>query len=147
MKGERIYMDDQGGMKMQVLKEDVSPCILLNGAKGHSLIVCERKQNVLAFAQNTREEVRILGEDGNVAGCVSAESGTHQTTYVCIKKGMPSKKVPCRTKTKKNWRSTDGSLFSVNPKFLDSGAMKLVCPTLLSTSYKEPPIVFKKNAK
>ena len=38
---------------------------------------------VIAFAQNTREEVRDLG---NVAGCVSAESGSHQTTYVAVSK-------------------------------------------------------------
>ena len=78
-----IYLDDQGGRQMQVLKEDVSPCILLNGAKAHALIVCEKKPKVIAFAQNTREEVRILGEDGNVAGCISAGGGTHQTTFVC----------------------------------------------------------------
>lgn len=78
-----IYLDDQGGRQMQILKEDVSPCILLNGAKAHALIVCEKKPQVIAFSQNTREEVRIIGEDGNVAGCISAESGTHQTTYVC----------------------------------------------------------------
>lgn len=84
MKEERpIYLDDQGGCQMQVLKEDVSPCILLNGAKAHALIVCKKKPKVVAFTQNTREEVRILGGDGNVAGCVSAESGTHQTTYIC----------------------------------------------------------------
>ena len=95
MKGEcPIYLDDQGGRQMQVLQDDVSPCILLNGAKAHALIVCERKPRVVAFAQNTREEVRILGDDGNVAGCVSAESGTHQTTYLCVPK---RRNVPHRT--------------------------------------------------
>ena len=37
---------------------------------------------VLAFAQNTREEVRIIGEDGDVSGSLSAETGTHQSTYL-----------------------------------------------------------------
>ena len=95
MEVERIYLDDQGGRQMQVLKEDVSPCILLNGAKAHALIVCEKKPTVVAFAQNTREEVRVLGEDGNVAGALSAESGTHQTTYLCVRK---PRIVPHRTK-------------------------------------------------
>lgn len=81
MLGERIYLDDQGGMVMQLLTEDVSPTLMLNAAKAHALIVCEPKSMVRAFAQNTREEVRDLG---NCAGCVSAETGTHQTTYVCI---------------------------------------------------------------
>ena len=82
MVGERIFLDDQGGNVMQVLTKDVSPTIMQNAGKAHALIVCEQRQQVNAFAQNTREEVRMLG---NVAGCISAESGTHQTTYVCIK--------------------------------------------------------------
>ena len=93
MSKEVIFLDDQGGRQMNVLKEDVSPCILLNGAKAHALIVCERKPKVLAFSQNTREEVRVLGEDGNVAGALSAECGTHQTTYIAV-----FQKVPRRTK-------------------------------------------------
>lgn len=80
---DRLYFDDQGGKRMNVVPGDYSPTILLNGAKAHALIICEKKQKVQAFTQNTREEVRILGE---VAGCVSAESGTHQTTYLCIGK-------------------------------------------------------------
>ena len=39
---------------------------------------------VLAFAQNTREEVRIIGEDGDVSGSLSAETGTHQSTYLAF---------------------------------------------------------------
>ena len=81
MNGERIFLDDQGGQVMQVLTKDVSPTIMLNAGKAHALIVCEKKQSIRAFAQNTREEVRMLGD---VAGCVSAEPGTHQTTYVCV---------------------------------------------------------------
>ena len=81
---------------MQVLRDDVSPCMLLNGMKGHSLIVCEKRPTVVAFAQNTREEVRVLGTDGNVAGALSAESGTHQTTYIAVQR---KKNVPHGTKT------------------------------------------------
>ena len=80
---ERLYLDDQGGERMSVVNGDYSPTILQNGAKAHALIVCEKKPKIRAFAQNTREEVRLLGD---VAGCVSAESGSHQTTYLCISK-------------------------------------------------------------
>ena len=83
MIGNRIYLDDQGGQFMQILSKDVSPTIMQNAGKAHALIVCEPKVMVRAFTQNTREEVRLLGD---VAGCVSAESGTHQTTYICIPK-------------------------------------------------------------
>jgi len=36
----------------------------------------------VAFAQNSRDEVRLLNGDGALAGALSAEHGTHQTTYV-----------------------------------------------------------------
>lgn len=35
-----------------------------------------------AFAQNTRDEVRIQG-DGTISGALSAQPGMKQTTYVC----------------------------------------------------------------
>ena len=83
MTGNRIYLDDKGGQVMQVLQKDVAPTIMQNAGKAQALRVCEPKRKVDAFAQNTREEVRFLGD---VAGCISAETGTHQTTYVCIKR-------------------------------------------------------------
>ena len=36
----------------------------------------------IAFAQNSRSEVRVVGGDGQVAGSLSAEQGMNQTTYV-----------------------------------------------------------------
>ena len=123
MNGERIYLDDQGGQVMQVLSKDVSPTIMQNAGKAHALIVCEKKPIVRAFAQNTREEVRMLGD---VAGCVSAEPGTHQTTYICIKK-------------KKNIQ-----MMSANPKSYGVKCDTEVSGTLLETLYKDPPWVFGK---
>lgn len=38
-----LYFDDQGGGVMKVVSEDVSPTILLNGAKAHALIVMSIK--------------------------------------------------------------------------------------------------------
>ena len=34
------------------------------------------------FTQNVREEVRIIGGHGSVAGALSAEGGSHQQNYV-----------------------------------------------------------------
>lgn len=34
-----LYLDDQGGGVMNVVDDDISPTILLNGAKAHALIV------------------------------------------------------------------------------------------------------------
>lgn len=36
----------------------------------------------LAFVQNSRDEVRLKGGDDGIAGALSAEGGTHQTTYI-----------------------------------------------------------------
>lgn len=36
----------------------------------------------IAFAQNTRDEVRLFGGDGQVVGALAAEPGMKQTTYV-----------------------------------------------------------------
>ena len=38
---------------------------------------------VVAFAQNTRDEVRVQG-DGTLSGALSASPGMKQTTYVCM---------------------------------------------------------------
>ena len=109
---------------MQVLSKDVSPTIMQNAGKAHALIVCEPRLRVDAFAQNTREEVRMLGD---VAGCVSAEPGTHQTTYVCIKKKV---KRP---------------MMIANPKYFGVGCDLEVAGTLLESLYKDPPLVFRKG--
>jgi DNA (cytosine-5)-methyltransferase 1 len=36
----------------------------------------------LAFAQNTRDEVRLLGGDGEISGALAVQAGMKQTTYV-----------------------------------------------------------------
>ena len=40
----------------------------------------------IAFAQNSRDEVRLLNGDGSIAGALGAESGMKQTTYVAVGK-------------------------------------------------------------
>jgi len=42
------------------------------------------KSTIVAFTQNSREEVRVIGEDGDISGSLSAETGTHQTTYLAF---------------------------------------------------------------
>jgi DNA (cytosine-5)-methyltransferase 1 len=38
----------------------------------------------VAFAQNTRDEVRLQGGDGQIVGALAAEPGMKQTTYVAV---------------------------------------------------------------
>lgn len=40
------------------------------------------KAHVLAFAQNTRDEVRLMGGDGSIVGALAAQPGMKQTCYV-----------------------------------------------------------------
>jgi len=47
-------------------------------------------QHAVAFAQNCRDEVRLLGGDGNVVGALPAQPGMKQQTFVagCFKPGQ-----------------------------------------------------------
>lgn len=53
--------------------DELSPTLRFGGQGGSNLCV--------AFAQNTRDEVRIQG-DGTISGALSAQPGMKQTTYV-----------------------------------------------------------------
>jgi len=54
----------------------VSPTLNSGTHEGQNI-----QPSVLAFAQNTRDEVRIQG-DGTISGALSAQPGMKQTTYV-----------------------------------------------------------------
>ena len=43
----------------------------------------EASRNIIPFAQNMRDELRIVG-DGTISGALSANPGVKQTTYLCI---------------------------------------------------------------
>lgn len=55
------YGDDVAGTL--TARHDSSPC-------------SDRGQNVVAFAQNSRDEVRLIGGDGSAVGALDATSGT-----------------------------------------------------------------------
>lgn len=57
---------------------DVAETILRGGAGGRHDGVAQP----MAFAQNTRDEVRYINGDGAIAGALAAESGMKQTNYV-----------------------------------------------------------------
>lgn len=40
------------------------------------------EEKILAFAQNTRDEVRLQGGDGQICGALAAQPGMKQTTYI-----------------------------------------------------------------
>ena len=61
-------------------RHDSSPC-------------SDRGQNVVAFAQNSRDEVRLIGGDGSAVGALDATSGTKQTSYVCMSSGQANAEI------------------------------------------------------
>ena len=54
------------------------------GDEHHNLVGC------MAFAQNSRNEVRLQGGDGQISGALAADEGTKQRTYVAIAQNSQS---------------------------------------------------------
>lgn len=52
--------------------------------EGVSYTVDTHATQGVAFTQNTRDEVRYIGGDGQIAGALAAESGMKQTTYIAF---------------------------------------------------------------
>jgi DNA (cytosine-5)-methyltransferase 1 len=44
-------------------------------------------KQIIAFAQNTRDEVRYINGDGQIVGALAASSGMKQTNYIAFSKG------------------------------------------------------------
>ena len=53
-------------------KGDAAPCVAY--AVGEAV----------AFTQNCRDEVRLINGDGQIAGALAAQGGSHQTNYVAV---------------------------------------------------------------
>ena len=64
--------DKNGGHQLGVVDPDEHGAFTLNTADRHAV----------AFAQNTRDEVRLLGGNGQIVGALAANPGMKQTTYV-----------------------------------------------------------------
>ena len=54
-----------------------SPLVLMNQRGG-----VMKEEKAMAFAQNTRNEVRYQNGDGQIVGALSAQPGMKQTTYI-----------------------------------------------------------------
>jgi DNA (cytosine-5)-methyltransferase 1 len=67
-----------------VLVPDVSATLKGNRGAGGGGIGPEETLLPVAFAQNSRDEVRLFGGDGQTVGALAAEPGMKQTTYVAF---------------------------------------------------------------
>lgn len=66
----RMRSGKPGGGKGPLVQDEVS-----------GTLACGNDQTLVAFAQNTRDEVRVQG-DGTLSGALAASAGMKQTTYV-----------------------------------------------------------------
>ena len=73
IQGSMIGRSDENGPQGSGIEQD-GASFTLN---------CTDRHGVLAFAQNTRDEVRIVG-DGTISGALAANPGMKQTTYICM---------------------------------------------------------------
>ena len=70
----QVRCGSEGGGKGALIQTDMSATL--------STVQTQTLFQPVAFAQNTRDEVRLQGGDGDVSGALSANPGMKQTTYV-----------------------------------------------------------------
>lgn len=69
--------------------------------------------DLVAFTQNTREEVRQINGDGQIAGALGAEEGTHQRTYVAAIQPVAVGRKDSAGPQAKGWRD-DGATWTLD---------------------------------
>jgi DNA (cytosine-5)-methyltransferase 1 len=86
------------------------------------------KQHAVAFAQNSRSEVRYVGGDGEVTGSVASEPGAQQQTYIaftCKDSGGDSGEVAPTLRAMphdKSWANGGGQVaVAFQPRFARNG--------------------------
>jgi site-specific DNA-cytosine methylase len=72
-----VPMVNMQGSKGNAVAQADGPSYTLNAMHGHDV-------HAIAFAQNTRDEVRLQNGDGSISGALAAEPGMKQTTYVAV---------------------------------------------------------------
>lgn len=79
----------------RVTPTDVAPTLGVygNALEGKDMLITKSKETV-CFQQNQRDEVRLIGEDGAIAGSLNAESGMKNTNYIAEQTKDESKNVP-----------------------------------------------------
>lgn len=63
--------NDDGTARTLTARHDSSPCV-------------DRGPDVVAFTQNTRDEVRYINGNGQITGALAASSGMKQTNYIAF---------------------------------------------------------------
>lgn len=61
---------------------EIYPPLTADADKGYQEAIIAQPVQPMAFTQNSRDEVRLLGGDGQTAGALAAQEGMKQRTYV-----------------------------------------------------------------
>ena len=88
--GQSISVQDaEQGHLMPAMHSEISPALKARDAKGPSsdgdgdgAILVPMMAQPIAFAQNTRDEVRLMNGDGSIVGTLAANPGMKQTCYI-----------------------------------------------------------------
>jgi len=133
--------NDDGTARTLTARHDSSPCV-------------DRGPDVVAFTQNTRDEVRYINGDGQITGALAASSGMKQTNYVAFTETADCLTAAYSTKWNGNASSTNGSLFAFSSKDYGADATEDCSPTLRAGGHNDshanagvpPAVAFKIGA-
>lgn len=105
-------------MKGFPVADEVSQTQITGSSPGHHVgVVTTNSNRVVGMAQNTRDEVRIIG-DGKVAGALAAEPGMKQQTYVVTTNSNGEDVMPtisaCESKMGQQQKDVGGGTFCIN---------------------------------
>ena len=111
-------------------------------------------QEVIAFCQNQREEVRVLGD---TIGALSAARGSHQTNYIAVENHPTDSRIKlnyeniCQTLSTRMGtggnnvplvlEKQEGVVYSASKSSYFTHANKDKAAALVATDWKDPPIV------
>ena len=77
-----VYQSNQTDARVKDMGDTCQTVIARWGTGGNNQPLVQQKEDPKIFQQNQRDEVRYMGEDGNISGALSSDSGAKQTNYV-----------------------------------------------------------------
>lgn len=97
-----LSADADKGDQDTVVAYDITGTLATNGASKTDVHTALRGRTpgqsesstttVVAFTQNSRDEVRLINDDGKIAGSIGADGGMHQTNYLAY--GVTTEQTP-----------------------------------------------------
>ena len=77
-----VYQSNQTDARVKDMGDTCQTVIARWGTGGNNQPLVQQDSDPKIFQQNQRDEVRYMGEDGNISGALTSDSGAKQTNYV-----------------------------------------------------------------